>query len=107
MREVSDALLLNIAEVSASLTGLFLVGVSSTWRRGFRRSHQARDVVETYFRSRSRPPGDVRELDAGGRRRRRRVQSLYPIALSRGDRQRPRVTARDLHASCFDMRPSG
>jgi hypothetical protein len=35
MREVSDALLLNIAEVSASLIGLFLVGVSSMWRRGF------------------------------------------------------------------------
>jgi hypothetical protein len=37
MREVSDAFLLNVAEVSATLIGLFLIGVFFYVETGFRR----------------------------------------------------------------------
>jgi hypothetical protein len=54
MREVSDAFLLNMAEVSASLIGLFLVGVFFYVETGFRRSGHAREVFEPYLRSGTR-----------------------------------------------------
>jgi hypothetical protein len=54
MREVSDAFLLNMAEVSAALIGLFLVGIFFYVETGFRRSRHARDVVEPYFRASTR-----------------------------------------------------
>ena len=51
MRENSDAFLLNMAEVSAALVGLFLVGVFFYVESGFCRSNDAGDVVEPYFRA--------------------------------------------------------
>jgi hypothetical protein len=54
MREISDAFLLNVAEVSATLIGLFLVGVFFYVETGFRRLGHHRDVVEPYFRSATR-----------------------------------------------------
>jgi hypothetical protein len=42
MRPVSDALLLNIAEVSSALIGLFLVGMFFYIETGFRRTVDAR-----------------------------------------------------------------
>jgi hypothetical protein len=54
MRQVSDAFLLNMAEVSSALIGLFLVGVFFFVETGFRRSEYARDVVEPYFRASTR-----------------------------------------------------
>jgi hypothetical protein len=54
MREVSDAFLLNMAEVSAALIGLFLVGVFFFVDTGFRRLDQARGIVEPYFRASTR-----------------------------------------------------
>src|SRR5918999_1627497 len=42
MREVSDAFLLNLAEVSAALIGLFMVGVFFFVDTGFRRLDRAR-----------------------------------------------------------------
>ena len=53
MREVSDALLLNIAEVSAAMVGLFLVGMFFYVESGFRRLTDGRAVRE-YFRSSTR-----------------------------------------------------
>ena len=52
MREVSDAFLLNVAEVTAALAGLFLVGVFFFVERGFRRWKG--EAVERYFRSGTR-----------------------------------------------------
>jgi hypothetical protein len=55
MQEVSDAFLLNVAEVSATLIGLFLVGVFFYAETGFRRLAQgAPGVVEPYFRAGTR-----------------------------------------------------
>jgi hypothetical protein len=54
MREVSDAFLLNLAEVSAALIGLFMVGVFFFVDTGFRRLDQARGIVEPYFRASTR-----------------------------------------------------
>ena len=54
MREVSDAFLLNMAEVSAALIGLFMVGVFFFADTGFRRLDQARAIVEPYFRASTR-----------------------------------------------------
>ena len=54
MGAVSDGFLLNIAEVSASLIGLFLVGMFFYVETGFRRAIRARDVVEPYFRASTR-----------------------------------------------------
>jgi hypothetical protein len=54
MREVSDEFLLNMAEVSAALIGLFMVGVFFFADTGFRRLDQARGIVEPYFRASTR-----------------------------------------------------
>jgi hypothetical protein len=54
MRQVSNAFLLNMAEVSATLIGLFLVGVFFYVDTGFRRSGRARERFEPYLRSGTR-----------------------------------------------------
>jgi hypothetical protein len=54
VQEVSDDFLLNVAEVSATLIGLFLVGVFFYAETGFRRLGAARPVFEPYFRSGTR-----------------------------------------------------
>jgi hypothetical protein len=54
MRQVSDAFLLNMAEVSATLIGLFLVGVFFYVESGLRRLDRARGVFERYLRSGTR-----------------------------------------------------
>jgi hypothetical protein len=54
MREVSDDFLLNMAEVSAALIGLFMVGIFFFADTGFRRLDQARAIVEPYFRASTR-----------------------------------------------------
>jgi len=54
MRQVPDEFLLNMAEVSAGLIGLFLVGVFFYLDTGFRRLGRARSVFESYFRSSTR-----------------------------------------------------
>ena len=54
MREVSDDFLLNLAEVSAALIGLFMVGVFFFADTGFRRLDRARGAVEPYFRASTR-----------------------------------------------------
>ena len=54
MRQVSDAFLLNMAEVSAALIGLFMVGVFFFVESGFRRSDDEREFVSSYFRSGTR-----------------------------------------------------
>jgi hypothetical protein len=51
VREVSDAFLLQLAEVSAGLIGLFLVGVFFYVETGFRRVGEGREVFEDYFAS--------------------------------------------------------
>jgi hypothetical protein len=52
MRPVSDAFLLNMAEVSATLIGLFLVGVFFYVETGFRRlENGVREVMEPYLRA--------------------------------------------------------
>jgi hypothetical protein len=53
VRSVSDAFLLNMAEVSATLLGLFLVGMFFYVETGFRRL-PGREVVEPYFRAGTR-----------------------------------------------------
>lgn len=54
MRSVSDSFLLNMAEVSSTLIGLFLVGVFFYVETGFRRSDRTREVFERYIRSGTR-----------------------------------------------------
>jgi hypothetical protein len=54
MRPVSDAFLLNMAEVSATLIGLFLVGIFFYIETGFRRLEHARDVMVPYFKAGTR-----------------------------------------------------
>jgi hypothetical protein len=54
MREVSDAFLLNMAEVPAGLIGLFLVGMFFYVETGFRQLGPVRWVVESYFRASTR-----------------------------------------------------
>jgi hypothetical protein len=54
MREVSDAFLLNMAEISAGLIGLFLVGIFFYMETGLRRAGPAREVFEPYLRSGTR-----------------------------------------------------
>jgi hypothetical protein len=55
MPEVTDAFLLQVAEISATLIGLFLVGVFFYVETGFRRlSQERRAVFEPYFRSGTR-----------------------------------------------------
>jgi hypothetical protein len=53
MLEISDGFLLNMAEVSASLIGLFLVGIFFYVETGFRRASTP-DAVESYFRASTR-----------------------------------------------------
>jgi len=53
MREVSDLFLLNMAEISAALVGLFLVGVFFFVERGFTRAGRG-GAMEGYFRSGTR-----------------------------------------------------
>jgi hypothetical protein len=54
VRQVSDAFLLNMAEVSATLIGLFLIGVFFYVETGLRRWGPARDVFEPYLRAGTR-----------------------------------------------------
>jgi hypothetical protein len=54
VRHVPDAFLLNMAEVTATLIGLFLVGVFFYVETGFRRWDRSRDVFEKYLRSGTR-----------------------------------------------------
>jgi hypothetical protein len=54
MRPISDAFLLTMAEVAATLIGLFLVGVFFYVEGGLRRWNQARDEVESYLRAATR-----------------------------------------------------
>ena len=54
MRRVSDDFLLNMAEVSATLVGLFLVAVFFYVETGFRRFEGVRGPVERYFRAGTR-----------------------------------------------------
>jgi hypothetical protein len=51
MREVSDAYLFAVAEVSATLIGLFLVGVFFYAETGFPRLGAAREAFEPYLRA--------------------------------------------------------
>ena len=53
MRPVSDAFLLNMAEVSAALIGLFIVGMFFFVETGFRHMPHA-TLVQPYFRSSTR-----------------------------------------------------
>jgi hypothetical protein len=50
MREVSDDFLLNMAQVSSALVGLFLVGIFFYADTGFRRTVRARNALEPYLR---------------------------------------------------------
>jgi hypothetical protein len=54
MRPVSNAFLLNMAEVSATLIGLFLVGVFFYVETGFRRLDRARAAFGPYMRAGTR-----------------------------------------------------
>jgi hypothetical protein len=54
MRQVSDGFLLNMAEVSGALVGLFLVGVFFFVETGLGRLDKAREVLEPYFRAGTR-----------------------------------------------------
>lgn len=54
MDPVSDAFLLTLAEVSAGLIGLFLVGMVFYIQTGFGQLEKSREVVEPYFRSSTR-----------------------------------------------------
>ena len=54
MRQVSNAFLLNMAEVSGTLIGLFLVGVFFFVETGFRRLDHARAAFEPYLRAGTR-----------------------------------------------------
>jgi hypothetical protein len=54
LEPVSDSFLLNLAEVSATLIGLFLVGVFFYVETGFRRLEHVRGVMEPYVRAGTR-----------------------------------------------------
>jgi hypothetical protein len=54
MRQVSDGFLLNMAEVSGALVGLFLVGVFFFVDTGWGRLDKTRAVLEPYFRAGTR-----------------------------------------------------
>jgi hypothetical protein len=54
MNDVSDDFLLNMAEVSGGLIGLFLVGMFFYVETGFRRLGSERELVEAYFRASTR-----------------------------------------------------
>jgi hypothetical protein len=51
MRPVQDAFLLNLAEVSSALIGLFLVGMLFFAESGFRRLGRTREVIEPYYKA--------------------------------------------------------
>lgn len=51
MESVSDSFLLTVAEISAGLTGLFLVGMIFYIQIGYDQSQRSREVVEPYFRA--------------------------------------------------------
>jgi hypothetical protein len=54
MRQVSDAFLLNMAEVSGALVGLILVGGFFFVESGMERLDRSRPVLEPYFRAGTR-----------------------------------------------------
>jgi hypothetical protein len=54
VRQVSDEFLLNMAEVSATLIGLFLVGVFFYAETGLRRLGRALELATPYFRAGTR-----------------------------------------------------
>jgi hypothetical protein len=55
MNQVSDPFLLNMAEVSAGLLGLFVVGILFFVETGFRRlDRRGGELVEAYFRASTR-----------------------------------------------------
>jgi hypothetical protein len=54
MREISDAFLLNVAEVSSGLIGLFLVGVFFYVESGFGRARPVREIFAPYLRAGTR-----------------------------------------------------
>jgi len=54
MQEVSDAFLLQMAEVSGGLFGLFVIGMLFYVETGFRRLRSERAVVVPYFRASTR-----------------------------------------------------
>ena len=54
MDPVSDNFLLLVAEVSAALIGLFMVGMIFYIQTGFSQLERSRDVIEPYFRSSTR-----------------------------------------------------
>jgi hypothetical protein len=54
VRQISDAFLLNMAEVSATLIGLFLVGVFFYVETGLRRRDKWREVFDRYLRAGTR-----------------------------------------------------
>jgi hypothetical protein len=54
VRQVSDGFLLNMAEVSGALVGLFLVGVFFFVETGLERLDKSREVLEPYFRAGTR-----------------------------------------------------
>jgi predicted secreted protein len=54
MRPVTDSFLLNMAEVSATLIGLFFVGVFFYVESGLRRLDHVREVFEPYLRAGTR-----------------------------------------------------
>ncbi len=51
MDPVSDSFLLQVAEISAGLIGLFLVGMIFYIQTGYDRIERSREVVEPYFRA--------------------------------------------------------
>ncbi|MDJ0924476.1 MAG: hypothetical protein QNJ77_07940 [Acidimicrobiia bacterium] len=51
MDPVSDTFLVGLAEISAGLTGLFLVGMIFYIQTGYDRIERSREVVEPYFRA--------------------------------------------------------
>ena len=51
MNPIGDDFLLALAEISAALTGLFLVGMILYIQIGYERSERSRAVVEPYFRA--------------------------------------------------------
>lgn len=54
MRQVSDELLLHVAEFSVTLIGLFLVGIFFYVETGFRRLDRARESFERYLKASTR-----------------------------------------------------
>jgi hypothetical protein len=54
MQPVSDAFLLQVAEISAGLVGLFLVGVFFFIQTGFRQVTDTGEILQAYFRSGTR-----------------------------------------------------